>query len=75
MRSISRADYNRLAPLDINPGPDVVIHIFMLFKDVTDFGAWPCARRRAQWDVSFQTHVAEVDAAATLNKELPRVLE
>lgn len=75
LRFIPQADYNRLAPLDINPEPDVVTRIFMLFKGVTDPEAWPCARRRARYDVSFWTHVVGVDAAAALNKELSRVLE
>ncbi|KIK71681.1 hypothetical protein GYMLUDRAFT_33834, partial [Collybiopsis luxurians FD-317 M1] len=49
LRFASQKAYERAAPLNIVPPPDLVISVFMLFKGVPDseLGAWPNAIHRA----------------------------
>lgn len=70
-----QTEYSRIVPLDIEPEPDVITRVFMLFQGVKDLDFWPSARRRAYDDVSYWAAIVGVDSTAALNKDLSRVLE
>jgi hypothetical protein len=75
---VSQAEYEKAAPLDILPGPDVVTRVFMLFQkvDESDLAQWVKASERAKDSVSFwRTVVGVKDKEAQEDKKVFRVLE
>ncbi|KAG6836590.1 hypothetical protein H0H93_006333 [Arthromyces matolae] len=75
LRFLPQAEYSRIAHLDIDPAPDVITRIFMLFQGVKDPKAWPLAQKRALDDVSKWIEIVGVNSSAVFNKDLSRVLE
>jgi hypothetical protein len=78
LRFVPQAAFERVAPLDISPQPDVVTRVFMLFKAVPEEfleSKWPCAMARARDDVEWWADVVGIDLDRALNAQLFRVLE
>lgn len=77
LRFIPQIDYEAAAPLEIDPKPDVVTRVFMLFQGIpTDLLTdWEEARRRSLTDVGFWKGVVGVEETRRSNKNLFRVLE
>jgi len=78
LRFVPQAAFERVAPLDISPKPDVVTRVFMLFKAVSEDvleSKWPCAIARAGDDVGWWTDVVGVNLDQALDSRLFRVLE
>lgn len=67
LRFVQQAAYERAAPLEIVPTPDVVTRIFMLFKGVAaqNLHAWPGARTRADEPAGTWRDVAGVQLDRT----------
>jgi len=64
--------------MDINPKPDVVTRVFMLFKGLTEDRVkleWPNAAACAEKDVGWWKDVVGVDLEHALDPTLLRVLE
>lgn len=77
LRFLPQISYERAAPLDISPQPDIITRIFMLFKGVPEdwLVDWSGAQRRAVEDVDFWRNVVGVDVAKAGDAKLFRVLE
>jgi len=77
LRFLPQAVYEKAAPLDISPSPDIVTRIFMIFKGVDDLeiDQWVNAQAKASEDVASWVNVVGVDGSRTLDKELFRVVE
>ncbi|KAI4522931.1 hypothetical protein K525DRAFT_283239 [Schizophyllum commune Loenen D] len=77
LRFVEQAAYERAAPLDITPAPDVVTRVFMLFRGVADaeLNAWPAAQLRAKEPALRWQDVVGVQLAKTLDTSLFRVIE
>ncbi|KAI5831446.1 hypothetical protein K523DRAFT_269933 [Schizophyllum commune Tattone D] len=77
LRFVEQAAYERAAPLDITPVPDVVTRVFMLFRGVADaeLNAWPAAQLRAKEPALRWQDVVGVQLATTLDTSLFRVIE
>lgn len=77
LRFLPQASYERAAPLNISPQPDITTRIFMLFKGVThdQLADWSGAQQRAEEDVVWWRHVVNVDVAKAADLDLFRVLE
>ena len=77
LRFVEQAAYERAAPLDITPAPDVVTRVFMLFRGVADaeLSAWPAAQLRAKEPALRWQDVVGVQLAKTLDTNLFRVIE
>ena len=77
LRFVSQQDYERTAKLTVEPTPDVVTRVFMLFRGIkeSDLGEWNAAAGRAQESVAFWRDVVGVDVEAALDDSLFRVLE
>ena len=71
LRFLPQPAYERAAPLDVSPAPDVVTRVFMLFRGIAeeDVGEWKDARARVDW-----VDVVGVSPAAQ-DRSLFRVLE
>ena len=71
--------YEQAAPLDVEPTPDVVNRIFMVFRGLKEddyrSAEWEGARVRPEEDVSFWRRVVGGDFESAGNPELFRVLE
>jgi hypothetical protein len=69
--------YERAAPLDISPKPDITTRIFMLFKCVSEdqLVNWSVAKSRAEEDVIWWRDIVGVDVAQAGDAELFRVLK
>ena len=71
--------YEQAAPLDIQPTPDVVNRIFMVFRGLKedDYRSteWEGARARSEEDVFFWRRVVGGDFESAGNPELFRVFE
>jgi len=76
-RFIPQEAYEKAAPLDISPKPDIITRIFMIFQgvDESDLGCWSAARSKASEDVSFWVDTVGVDVGRTLDSQLFRVIE
>ena len=74
---VEQAAYERAAPLEVTPAPDVVTRVFMLFRDVgkEDVGRWAKALTRADEPASRWRDVAGVQLEKTLDASLFRVIE
>ena len=78
LRFVPQASYERAAPLQVTPQPDVVTRVFMLFRGVQEdkLGLeWPHAQARAEDDVAWWKGVVGVDLEKANDTNLFRVLE
>ncbi|KAG9042117.1 hypothetical protein FS837_011268 [Tulasnella sp. UAMH 9824] len=77
LRFVPQVDYEASAPLDIEPKPDVVTRVFMLFEGIpSDWLAhWEEARQRSSADVNMWKGIVGVEDARQGDQSLFRVLE
>ncbi|KAF6748206.1 hypothetical protein DFP72DRAFT_853675 [Ephemerocybe angulata] len=77
LRFLPQSAYEKAARLTVEPVPDVVARIFMLFKGVgaNDLGVWSEAGERAKDDVGHWTDVVGVDLEKVRDAGLFRVIE
>lgn len=77
LRFIPRDAYEKSAPLDIHPKPDIVTRVFMLFRGAAEYelANWGEAHERAKEPVSFWNAVVGVDTGKQADTSLFRVLE
>jgi len=79
MRFVEQASYETAAQMRVSPAPDVVTHVFMLFRVVRsdNVGVWTSATVRATAGdgTTFWAKVVGVDAARASDRTLFRVLE
>lgn len=77
LRFVPQSAYEKAAPLDISPKPDIVTRVFMLFQGVpeTELSNWKEAEERAKEDVSLWKDVVGVDEIKQRDTGLFRVLE
>ncbi|KAG8962927.1 hypothetical protein FRC00_008413 [Tulasnella sp. 408] len=76
-RFIPQVDYEASAPLDIEPKPDVVTRVFLLFEGIPSdwLGCWEETRQRSLADVSMWKGIVGVDDTRQSDWTLFRVLE
>ncbi|KAK0219259.1 hypothetical protein IW262DRAFT_1274103 [Armillaria fumosa] len=74
---LPQASYENAAPLDIEPKPDVIIRVFMLFKRVCEdeLNEWEGALSRASKDTELWKGIVGVDTERMKDEKLFRVLE
>ncbi|KAF5371803.1 hypothetical protein D9758_003454 [Tetrapyrgos nigripes] len=77
IRFLNQSAYERAAPLDVSPKPDVVTRIFMLSRGILeeDIENWAEAMDRATEDVTRWQDIVGVDESKMLDPKLFRVLE
>ena len=77
LRFLPQSVYERAAPLHLEPAPDVVARIFMLFRgiDETELGLWDEARERKETSVEFWKDVVDVDIERLQDASLFRAIE
>lgn len=77
LRFVPQAAYEKAAPLEISPTPDVVTRVFMLFQGVpeTELSGWTEAEKRAKEDVSLWKDVVGIDEIKQKDTSMFRVLE
>lgn len=77
LRFLPQYAYERAAPLEVTPLPDVMTRVFMLFKGVPEdqLANWSAAQTRADADVAWWVGVVGVDVARAQDASLFRVLE
>lgn len=76
LRFLEQSLYNHAAHLDITPKPDIVTHVFMLFRGLTmdDLADWGEAVERADSEIDWRTIVG-ADVEGMQRENLFRVLE
>jgi hypothetical protein len=76
-RFVSQASYERAAPLNIRPKPDVVTRVFMIFKgvEIQNIGEWMDAAKLAEVDPDMWKAVVGIDEKSAHDESLFRVLE
>jgi len=54
LRFVPQQSYSQAAPITVEPSPDVIVRVFMIFKGIPaeDIGRWSLAQARVQEDVS-----------------------
>ncbi|RXW15280.1 hypothetical protein EST38_g10574 [Candolleomyces aberdarensis] len=77
LRFLPQSTYERAAPLNLDPTPDVVARIFMLFKGVEeeDLEIWAEASEKTKIAVDFWKEVVGVDVDRLQEASLFRVIE
>lgn len=77
LRFLPQSTYEHAAPLEVDPAPDVVARIFMLFKGVQEkeLGPWAGACERAEEGGDRWVDVVGVDVGKLQDKALFRVIE
>ncbi|KAK7693275.1 hypothetical protein QCA50_002842 [Cerrena zonata] len=78
IRFLPQVSYERAAPLEVTPSPDVVTRIFMLFRGVDDDALSQWTDRWARQDdaeLGMWRDCVGVDLDKALNEKLFRVLE
>ncbi|KAF7965700.1 hypothetical protein HWV62_42215 [Athelia sp. TMB] len=77
LRFVPQESYERAAPLEVTPRPDVITRVFMLFKGLSEdvLNEWTGARARADEDVVKWQGIVGVDASRMADTGLFRVLE
>ncbi|KAK0216448.1 ubiquitin-domain-containing protein [Armillaria nabsnona] len=77
IRFLPQASYEHAAPLDIEPKPDVITRVFMLFKRVCEdeLDEWEGSLSRASENVEFWKDIVGVDCDGMKDEALFRVLE
>jgi hypothetical protein len=69
--------YSHAAPLSVDPKPDVVTRIFMIFTGVADEDRfkWVSANLRAREDVAWWKNAVGIEETRMKDQRLFRVLE
>ncbi|KAH6904694.1 ubiquitin-domain-containing protein [Coprinopsis sp. MPI-PUGE-AT-0042] len=77
LRFLPQEVYEKAAPLDVQPKPDVVARIFMLFQGIedADLEYWRGAAQRAEESVETWAEVVGIDKARVLDPSSFRVIE
>ncbi|THH28598.1 hypothetical protein EUX98_g5600 [Antrodiella citrinella] len=78
LRFVPQDSYSQAAPMTVEPSPDVIVRVFMIFKGVLveGVGSWPLASARVQKDVSHWRKVVGLSEVDQLHdRSLFRVLE
>ncbi|KIO32145.1 hypothetical protein M407DRAFT_215958 [Tulasnella calospora MUT 4182] len=77
LRFLPQIDYEASAPLEINPRPDVVTRVYMLFQGIAqeELDGWQEAQERLSEGVDIWKTVVGVNETRQQNKDLFRVLE
>ncbi|KAK0470992.1 hypothetical protein IW261DRAFT_1513954 [Armillaria novae-zelandiae] len=77
LRFLPQASYEHAAPLDVEPKPDLVVRVFMLFKRVCadELDEWDGSLSRASENIEFWKDVVGVDCDGLKDEALFRVLE
>ncbi|PBK81578.1 ubiquitin-domain-containing protein [Armillaria gallica] len=77
LRFLHQASYEHAAPIDIEPKPDIVTRVFMLFKRVCEdeLNEWERSLSRASENIGFWKDVVGVDCDGMKDEALFRVLE
>jgi hypothetical protein len=77
LRFLPQHAYEKAAPLDVEPKPDVVARVFMLFQGVgdVDLEDWEGAAQRFKEPVERWADVIGIDKASVLDQSLFRVIE
>ncbi|CAE6507116.1 unnamed protein product [Rhizoctonia solani] len=77
LRFLPQDEYEKAAPLDVSPAPQVVTRVFMLFRGVEEaqIEYWTDAVAMAQKDASVWRDIVGVDIARARDNTLFRVLE
>ncbi|QRV96151.1 polyubiquitin-C [Ceratobasidium sp. AG-Ba] len=74
---LPQSQYEAAAPMKIEPAPDVVSRVFMVFKGVekSQLGAWSEAHTRASMNPSMWTDIVGIKLDMAKDEKLFRVLE
>lgn len=78
LRFLPQVSYERAAPLDITPSPDIVTRVFMLFCGIDNESLqyWKdCWAKQDEAELSMWRDLVDVDKAKALDEKLFRVLE
>ncbi|KAH6904693.1 hypothetical protein BKA70DRAFT_1565659 [Coprinopsis sp. MPI-PUGE-AT-0042] len=77
LRFLPQEAYEKAAPLDVQPKPDVVARIFMLFQGVedADLEHWRGAVQKAEEPAEVWANVVGIDKACVLDPSSFRVIE
>ncbi|KAJ1302337.1 hypothetical protein OPQ81_001152 [Rhizoctonia solani] len=77
LRFLPQDEYEKAAPLNITPAPEVMTRVFMLFMGIeeNEVGLWEDALAMAREDVVMWRDIVGVDFAKVHDKSLFRVLE
>jgi len=78
LRFVPQNSYSQAASMTVEPSPDVIVRVFMIFKGVLaeEIGVWSSARARVQEDVSEWRKVVGLPEVDQLQEKLLfRVLE
>ncbi|KAK7452162.1 hypothetical protein VKT23_020790 [Stygiomarasmius scandens] len=77
LRFVNQSAYERAAPLEVTPKPDVVTRIFMIFRGLPeeDIEEWTEALDRASEDVQRWQSIVGMDKNNAMDESLFRVLE
>ncbi|KAK0464052.1 hypothetical protein IW261DRAFT_1524782 [Armillaria novae-zelandiae] len=77
LRFLPQASYEHAAPLDVEPKPDLVVRVFMLFKRVCvdELDEWEGSLSRASENIEFWKGIVGVDCDGLKDEALFRVLE
>ncbi|KAH6904692.1 hypothetical protein BKA70DRAFT_528514 [Coprinopsis sp. MPI-PUGE-AT-0042] len=77
LRFLPQEAYEKAAPLDVQPTPDVVARIFMLFRGVedSDLEYWRAAMQKADDSAELWSDVVGIDKARVLDSSAFRVIE
>ncbi|KAG8936595.1 hypothetical protein FRC00_008317 [Tulasnella sp. 408] len=77
LRFVPQVDYEASAPLDIEPKPDIVTRVFMVFEGILQdrLADWDEARERASADANMWKEIVGMEDARQNDRSLFRVLE
>ena len=77
VRFLPQEAYEKAAPLEVEPKPDVVARIFMLFRGVNNdtLESWKGSARRVENPVEDWAKVVGIDPARVLDTSIYRVIE
>ncbi|KAH6904681.1 hypothetical protein BKA70DRAFT_1431978 [Coprinopsis sp. MPI-PUGE-AT-0042] len=77
LRFLPQEAYEKAAPLDVQPKPDIVARIFMLFQGIedADLENWDGVVERAKEPVELWAEVIGIDKARVLDHSAFRVIE
>ena len=76
LRFLPQSSYEWSAPLSVNPKPDVVTRVFMIFRGVAERDdKWDAARARASDVDCAWKDAVDIDYERALDSSLFRVLE
>ncbi|CAE6437761.1 unnamed protein product [Rhizoctonia solani] len=77
LRFLLQDEYEKAAPLNITPAPDVITRVFMLFGGIEEgqIGQWDEAVTMASREVTVWKDIVGIDVTKVQDKSLFRVLE